>query len=174
MSDTTTTLVEQANEAINAAHRAVQRAVASLSLTSAPDDVKAVRCMVDFYQAQGKAADDQCDAFMFEYIPERGEIEINGKKYYVGPTKKESCIDVAKAVDAIFTVAGGDVKAVTDCISKNGLKPGACKKVLGDAWGEHFTVTTSDTLHVQKIDTEFMDRKREANARAANAESSGK
>lgn len=68
------------------------------------------------------------------------------KRVYVAADRRTTCNNVKETSRTILEQHGPDVLA--DCLGSNALKPGACKAVLGEAWGEHFTV--SEVLEIKE------------------------
>lgn len=78
-----------------------------------------------------------------------------GVRYYVGTKKKTKCLDLNATLEAIITIAGGDIETVAEALSSNAIKPGHAKKVLGDAWLDHFEVTEELDLKTGKAKKEL-------------------
>ena len=80
------------------------------------------------------------EAFLVDWLPTTltRELRIGTKKWYVGPNKNTKCRSVRATIEALMLVTGGDFDALVDCLSVNCLKPGACRKVLGEAFRAHF------------------------------------
>jgi len=100
---------------------------------------------------------------LIEWINLNGDIEIGTKRYYVGTTKKVKPRDMIRLCEAAITAAEGDFETFADSLSANAFKPGACKKLLGDQWGQHFEETIDEDIKtgkpkktVQVIDERFV------------------
>lgn len=87
-------------------------------------------------------------------IDAQGDIEFGTVRYYVSVDKGEpKCKDNEKLLDALLNVTGGDMKAVSTCMSTGAFKPGACRDRLGDEWGKHFSVEDKKKLKEGSVNT---------------------
>lgn len=85
------------------------------------------------------------DGALIDYINDhRTDIPIvtakGEKRLYVGIDKKTRNPNPTDTLARLLTATGGDLNAVAECLSSGAWKPGACREVLGDAWGDCFTV----------------------------------
>lgn len=85
-----------------------------------------------------KELTDQAEQAAIGYIKEHGEFAVGETRYYVGVRKDTKCKDAKAVLAAVLEVTGGDLDAVNECLSSGAWKPGATKKVLGDAAVQHF------------------------------------
>jgi len=62
------------------------------------------------------------------------------KRLYVGTEKRTKCPSPKATLERLLNLTGGDLGTVAECLSSGAWKPGACRELLGDQWGECFTV----------------------------------
>jgi hypothetical protein len=103
------------------------------------------RDRIDFLKEFAKATEARWDALMFARCETEGDQEIGDIRYYAGIDKKTTCPDIAKGLETILECAGGDFGMVAEMLASNPFKPGACRDLLGNRWGDVFTV-------VEKLD----------------------
>ena len=124
------------------------------SLATAEDAERALEALSlgDVLVRQAREDLDTVKQAVIEWMIATGsEIEtIDGKRYYVGVNKRTKIRDLGVTVEAILHAVGGDIEAFVEALSSNAIKPGHAKKVLGDAWGDHFEVTEIDDLKTGK------------------------
>jgi hypothetical protein len=97
-----------------------------------------------------------------EWIDARGEDMVIGDvRYYAGEAKTDKCRDAKRLLDTFITEHSIDDLAA--CLSSNAFKPGACKPILGNAWGEHFVTESKPVIKegkpvrgLQAINTRFV------------------
>jgi hypothetical protein len=108
------------------------------------DDLCLLLTKLDGIAKRTRDAKAQLENFLLTWLPTQPvkELQIGEVRYYVGPKSKEKCRNVPAAVTALYEATGGDYEAFCDCLSANALKHGACRKVLGDAYADHFETTT--------------------------------
>lgn len=87
---------------------------------------------------------------LIDWINRNGDITIGSKRYYVGNKKTTKPRDLERLCEAAITAAEGDFATFADSLSANAFKPGACKKLLGDAWDRHFEETIADDVKTGK------------------------
>lgn len=92
------------------------------------------------------------DEAMLEVLESGGEALIatpdGMKRLYPKIERRTKCPKPDKTLIGLLDAANGDFDAVARCLSSNAWKPAACKAVLGEAWGEHFTV--SEVLEIKE------------------------
>jgi hypothetical protein len=110
-----------------------------------------------------KELSDQAEAASIAWIQQNGEIIDGDVRFYVAPNKVTKCLDVKATLGAVLEVSGGDLDAVTECLSSSAWKHGATKKMLGDKADQFFeTVETADlktgigAKRLQKVDQKFI------------------
>lgn len=91
-----------------------------------------------------------CDRVVLEWVLLNGPLTVGDVKYYAGFRKVTKCQDNAAAVELLLTETGGDVQQLAACIASDGLKPGACREVLGPRFGEVFTTEERPELREGK------------------------
>lgn len=115
------------------------RRVAVLPLMERPEQVIEVMSAVEAFTKRAKQIKQALELAMIEYLDEHGEIEWQGKRWYVGTeTEYELAVSMEQAVDLLLTVTGGDQETFCSLLSAGALKPGECKKVMGERFGELF------------------------------------
>lgn len=105
------------------------------------DDLAAVVCTVDFWDEQMKLLKAALSERKLEWLKNDGkprELVIGETRHVLVNKKKVVCPDKLGTLTALFDAAGGDMEKVADCIASAGLKHGACRTVLGDAYANHF------------------------------------
>lgn len=139
----------------------------ALDLEAGPDEwlaqagkMDAAVEMADRWIKQVKA---ERDALYKQRIEQSGEFTVGTIRRYIGFRNETKCIDVGRAVDAIFTAVDGDLVAAASCLSSNALKPGECRRVLGDQFGSHFVTERKDEVkRVIVADTRFTQQRESA------------
>lgn len=118
---------------------------------------------IDQAKRMMKELDATLKESLIDWINRNGEINIGTKRYYVGTSKKTKARDMTRLCEAAITEAGGDFDAFAEVLSANAFKPGACKALLGDKWGQHFAVEIDQDVKtgkakksVQVIDEKFI------------------
>ena len=99
-----------------------------------------VRDNIDFLKQFVRDIDAQWNGMMLARCERDGDQVIGPKRYYAGIEKKTTCPDAANGLKTIFDCSGGDFGKVAEMFAANPFKPGACREVLGDRWGEVFVV----------------------------------
>lgn len=131
--------------------RALALRIASLPSAKAVEEVLAVMNDVERFQIKAREIKGQLDAALIAYIDEHGEIELGDKRWYVGnETDYKQRTDIETTVSAILEVTGGDLSAFCSLLASDALKPGACKKALGDRFGELFEAVKKPDLKTGK------------------------
>lgn len=145
-------------DTIDAAIAAIENGEAS------PDQVLAA---IDFTQrlkeihAQLK---DRLEVAAIAFIKKHGDIQDGTRRFYVGVAKTTKCTDLRGTIEAVLLASGGDFDAFAGCLSSNAFKPGACKDILGEAFGKLFKTSDEDEMRegkpakqkLQKVDTRFI------------------
>jgi len=136
---------------------------AGIDETSKAEDVLALLDTLEAFKTRLKEIDAAFKEQMIDWINANGDLVIGTKRYYVGSTKRTKPADNEALAIAAVTACEGDFAAFAEVLSANAFKPGACKHLLGDEWGQHFTVETVDDIKtgkpkksVQMIDTKFL------------------
>jgi hypothetical protein len=97
------------------------------------------------------------------WIEENGNLVISeGNYYYVGVNSTVKVKDMEKLVEMLIQHCGNDLKPLVSCVAANGIKHGACRKLLkaagfdeekaGKIWSEHF-----DRIKVKTVRHESAD-----------------
>lgn len=103
----------------------------------------------------------EADAAILERIRESGDFTIGDNLYTLAKQKKVKCRDVSATTSTLLEVTGGDLEKFVGCLSANGYKPGAVKRVLEEcgAVGETFDVlfetVYDDEVKVTKVNLAF-------------------
>jgi|13_taG_2_1085334.scaffolds.fasta_scaffold90657_2 hypothetical protein len=106
--------------------------------------------LIDVYKRAIREADRLLKEQLIDWINANGELTIGEKRYYVGNTKKTKPVNLERLCEAAITHAEGDFGAFAEALSANAFKPGACKALLGDEWGQHFIVEVVDDVKTGK------------------------
>ena len=105
-----------------------------------------LRAKIDFLKEFTKRIAGRWDDMMLAIVQDKGDQVIGEIRYYAGVEKKTKCPDKAKGLETILECAGGDFGAVAEMLASDPFKPGACKELLGERWGEVFQVIEKDEL----------------------------
>ena len=124
------------------------------ALTTGDRD-KAVELWVawEAQKKQDKERDAIIKAAFIEFCESYGDLELPGpepKRLYPGTVKRTKCKDTRVTFEALLELTGGDIDSIHECMSSGAFKHGACRKVLGDSWGDHFSVEEVKDLKTGK------------------------
>lgn len=112
--------------------------------------VAAIIDKMDAYKRRIKEIDATLKEALIDWINANGELTLGTKRYYVGSTKKTKPVDRIKLTIALIEAVQGDFDSFDEMLSANAFKPGACKKLLGDEWGNHFEETIVEDVKTGK------------------------
>ena len=115
-----------------------------------------LRAKIDFLKEFTKRIAGRWDDMMLAIVQDKGDQVIGEIRYYAGVEKKTKCPDKAKGLETILECAGGDFGAVAEMLASDPFKPGACKELLGERWGEVFEVTEKAELKEGKPSKKLM------------------
>jgi len=108
-------------------------AIAALDMEcAAPDALLKTMNDLDLLKREVRELGHLMEAAAIDWIKAHGDITVGEMRYYVGTTTHSKSTDHKATVDAILRAAGGDLDQLAECISSDGLKSGACKKLLGE------------------------------------------
>jgi hypothetical protein len=111
------------------------------------DGLLDVRSGIKALQAKLKEFAAEVEGALVEHISAHGDIDIgDGKRLYVGTERGYKCRDNAATFVAILGATGGDEALMAEHLASGAWKPGACKKTLGDTFGNHFEETVAQDL----------------------------
>ena len=89
----------------------------------------------------------EVEAALVENISAHGDIDIgDGKRLYVGTERGYKCRDQRATFVAVLEATGGDEALMVEHLASGAWKPGACRKTLGDAFGDLFEETIAQDL----------------------------
>ncbi len=138
----------------------LRRSVMTVTTEMTHDEVLEVRERMLFAKSALRDLEKDLNESLIKWMNANGDLRINDDKHlYIGHDKRVKCNDVAVTLEALLVATGGDFGAVTDCMSAGAFKHGACRKPLGDAWGEHFNETIVDRVKVKEADARFTKSK---------------
>jgi hypothetical protein len=87
-----------------------------------------------------------------------GSLLVGRTLYKAGHATETKCDDPAEALPELLTAAEGDLGVVAGCIAVNGLKPGACRKVMGaEAFARHFKTVRRERLEGKEQEPELIE-----------------
>lgn len=123
----------------------------AIRVASIPDlrveDVLDVMNQVEIFQRKARELRQQCEEQVKDYILEHGEIEVGDKRWYVGVDRKHKpALPMPELVALLMEETGGDFDRFCELLASDALKPGACKKVLGERFDEAFETKTVTDL----------------------------
>jgi hypothetical protein len=111
------------------------------------DGLLDVRSGIKALQAKLREFAQEVEEALIEHIGLHGDVEIgDGKRLYVGTQRDYRCRDNAATFVAILGATGGDEALMAEALSSGAWKPGACRKLLGDTFGNHFEETVAQDL----------------------------
>jgi len=115
---------------------------------SAPIEVVAdVQGRVENFLRVAKQLKAACEVRIIEYVKANGPYTVGDNvTKTVKAEKKEKPKDLRATVEACMIAANGDLDLFTGLIASDGIKPGAAKRLLGEAFDEHFETTWRDVL----------------------------
>lgn len=129
----------------------LESSIAAIDATTPHDVVAEIVTRVDYFKGAAKQLDTLLKEALLEYLNEPGkELIIGENRYYIGTKKKVVSGDKGKLLEALLESSGGDFEAVAEVLASQPFKHGACKGVLGDAWGDHFTELVEDDVKTGK------------------------
>ena len=106
-----------------------------------------IRSGIKALKAQIREFEQEVEEALIENISAHGDIDIgDGKRLYVGTERGYKCRDNAATFVAILGATGGDEALMAEHLASGAWKPGACKKTLGDTFGNHFEETVAQDL----------------------------
>ncbi len=89
----------------------------------------------------------EVESALIEHINVHGDIDIgDGKRLYVGTERGYKCRDQAATFVAVLEATGGDEALMAEHLASGAWKPGACKKTLGERFGDLFEETVAQDL----------------------------
>jgi hypothetical protein len=111
------------------------------------DGLLDVRSGIKAMQAKLKEFAAEVEEALIENIGLYGDVDIgDGKRLYVGTERGYRCRDNAATFVAILGATGGDEALMAEALASGAWKPGACRKLLGDTFGDHFEETVAQDL----------------------------
>lgn len=101
-----------------------------------------VRSHIKALQAKLKELSAEVEGALIEHITLHGDIDLgDGKRLYLGTERGYKCRDQGATFVAILEATGGDEALMAEHLASGAWKPGACKKTLGDRFGDLFEET---------------------------------
>ena len=89
----------------------------------------------------------EVDEALVEHITTHGDVDLgDGKRLYVGTEKGYKCRDSRATFVAVLEATGGDEALMCEHLASGAWKPGACRKTLGDRFGDLFEETVAQDL----------------------------
>lgn len=129
----------------------MQSEIAAIDATTPHDVVAEIVTRVDYFKGAAKQLDALLKEALMEYLNEPGkELIIGEARYYIGTKKKVVSGDKGKLLEALLESSGGDFEAVADVLASQPFKHGACRTVLDDKWGDHFTEIVEECVETKK------------------------
>ena len=106
-----------------------------------------VRSHIKALQAKLKEFAAEVEGALIDHINTHGDIDMgDGKRLYVGTERGYKCRDQAATFVAVLEATGGDEALMAEHLASGAWKPGACKKTLGERFGDHFEETVVPDL----------------------------
>lgn len=86
----------------------------------------------------------EVDEALVEHINLHGDVDLgDGKRLYVGTDRGYKCRDQRATFVAVLEATGGDEALMVEALASGAWKPGACKRLLGDRFGDLFEETVA-------------------------------
>lgn len=118
----------------------IMRTVLALEGAETSEDVIACRGVYEAFKRRVKEIDAAYKEAELAAVERLGGVDLgDGRRLYVGTTKRTKCRDVAATLEGLLDATQGDVERIASCLSSNAWKHGACREYLSD-WDEHFHV----------------------------------
>jgi hypothetical protein len=106
-----------------------------------------IRSGIKALKAKIREFEQEVEEAAIEHIVLHGDIDIgDGKRLYVGTERGYKCRDQRATLVAVLEATGGDEALMAEHLASGAWKPGACKKTLGDTFGNHFEETVAQDL----------------------------
>lgn len=140
----------------------LRKSVMTVTTEMTNDEVLEIRERILFAKSTLRDMERDLNESLMEWMSKNGNLIINPEKHlYIGYDRRIKCNDVAATLEALLVATGGDFGAVTDCLSSNALKHGACRRPLGDDWDQHFNMTVIYKVSVKEADKKFSKKRKE-------------
>lgn len=122
----------------------LEQEVSELSADSDVQRLLAVRDKAHWLKDFGKLMADTADDVLLAHILTTGKPISVGDNLFVSAAyrKEVKCNNPKALLDVLLKRTGGDLDAVTACLSSSAWKHGACREPLGDTFDQHFTTTS--------------------------------
>ena len=146
-------IIEQPSE-LKQGLDAIAVSVSRIEPAASMDEVLQSLMLVRFAKQAIAESEAKWKQAAIDWIKANGEIRFGSEKWWVGDSKTTKCIDVRKTVEALLEKTAGDFDHFCTMLSANALKPGACKKLLGDDFKDHFKIEVKEKLETDgsKVD----------------------
>jgi len=136
-----------------------------IQLTATADEVLEARNTLQVFAARLKEVMERADDFTIEWIKRHGEIQCGTKRLYVGSKPTTKCLNVAKTLEKLVEIEGGDIGGIARLLASQPIKHGAVRESLGKDWDKHFVVQRKDEVRegkgkLQTVDAAFLQGKR--------------
>jgi hypothetical protein len=106
-----------------------------------------VRSHIKALQAKLREFAAEVEGALIEHITLHGDIDMgDGKRLYIGTERGYKCRDQGATFVAVLEATGGDEALMAEHLASGAWKPGACRKTLGDRFGELFEETVVPDL----------------------------
>ena len=106
-----------------------------------------VRSHIKALQAKLREFAVEVEGALIEHITMHGDIDLgDGKRLYVGTERGYKCRDQGATFVAILEATGGDEALMCEALASGAWKAGACKRILGDRFGDLFEETVVSDL----------------------------
>ena len=106
-----------------------------------------IRSGIKALKAKIREFEQEVEEAAIEHIVLHGDIDIgDGKRLYVGTERGYKCRDQRATLVAVLEATGGDEALMAEHLASGAWKPGACKKTLGERFGDLFEETVAQDL----------------------------
>jgi hypothetical protein len=106
-----------------------------------------IRSGIKALKAKIREFEQEVEEAAIEHIVLHGDIDMgDGKRLYVGTERGYKCRDQRATLVAVLEATGGDEALMAEHLASGAWKPGACRKTLGDSFGDHFEETVAQDL----------------------------
>lgn len=112
------------------------------------------------------------DKSAVEFLNQHGDVTCGNIRYYVGTTTYTKCRDVKATLNYMLQISS--CEDIAGCLASDGLKAGASRVLLGDAFDTHFSTEVRMEMKdgkplkpkksLQKVNMDFQPKKLKGNS----------
>jgi hypothetical protein len=111
-----------------------------------------VRSHIKALQAKLREFAAEVEGALIEHITLHGDVDLgDGKRLYIGTERNYKCRDQGATFVAVLEATGGDEALMCEALASGAWKFGACKRILGDRFGDLFEETVAQDLKTGSV-----------------------